>query len=121
MARDGGAERGTEVKAEMMRALDSLEGLVREGRASIARERSRQEEVRYIELCIWEEVLSFHEMTQLSKDRYTSLVSVLEGETGYVRAVGGWVRLMIPYDTPKQLLLSASVPFSVDGFFTCDT
>lgn len=28
-----------------MRALDGLEGLVREGRASIARERSRQEEV----------------------------------------------------------------------------
>lgn len=46
MARDGGAERGSEVKAEMMRALEGLEGLVREGRAAIARERSRQEEVR---------------------------------------------------------------------------
>lgn len=46
MARDGGAERGSEVKAEMMRALEGLEGLVREGRASISRERSRQEDVR---------------------------------------------------------------------------
>lgn len=46
MARDGGAERGSELKAEMMRALEGLEGLVREGRASISRERSRQEEVR---------------------------------------------------------------------------
>lgn len=45
MARDGGAERGLEVKAEMMRALEGLEGLVREGRAAISRERSRQEEV----------------------------------------------------------------------------
>ncbi|CAM9422855.1 unnamed protein product [Pylaiella littoralis] len=58
MARDGGAERGTEVKAEMMRALDSLEGLVREGRASIARERSRQEEVQTSNLLELESNLS---------------------------------------------------------------
>lgn len=45
MARDGSAERGSEVKAEMMRALADLEDLVRKGRESLAGERSRQEEV----------------------------------------------------------------------------
>lgn len=47
MARDGSAERGSEVKAEMMKALKGLEGLVQEGRACIAQERSRQEKVRH--------------------------------------------------------------------------
>ncbi|CAN0503518.1 unnamed protein product, partial [Ectocarpus sp. 12 AP-2014] len=45
MARDGGVERGSEAKAEMMRALKALEGLVKEGRAAISREQSRQEKV----------------------------------------------------------------------------
>ena len=45
MARDGSAGRGSEVKAEMMKALKGLEGLVQEGRACIAQERSRQEKV----------------------------------------------------------------------------
>eukprot|EP00752_Nemacystus_decipiens_P001844 g1778.t1 len=58
MARDGGAERGSEVKAEMMRALQGLEGLVREGRASISRERSRQEEVQSSNLLELESNLS---------------------------------------------------------------
>lgn len=45
MARDGSVERGSEVKATMMRALADLEDLVREGRESLAGARSRQEEV----------------------------------------------------------------------------
>ena len=48
MARDGSAERGSEVKAEMMKALKGLEGLVQEGRACIAQERSRQEKVQHV-------------------------------------------------------------------------
>ncbi|CAM9430862.1 unnamed protein product [Ectocarpus fasciculatus] len=45
MARDGGVERGSEAKAEMMRALKGLEDLVKEGRAAISREHSRQEKI----------------------------------------------------------------------------
>lgn len=45
MVRDGSAERGSEVKAAMMRALADLEDLVREGRESLAGARLRQEEV----------------------------------------------------------------------------
>ncbi|CAM9831568.1 unnamed protein product, partial [Laminaria digitata] len=45
MVRDGSAERGSEVKAEMMKALKGLEGLVQGGRACIAQERSRQEKI----------------------------------------------------------------------------
>lgn len=45
MARDGGVERSSEVKAEMMAALKGLEDLIKEGRGKIAKERSRQEEV----------------------------------------------------------------------------
>eukprot|EP00903_Cladosiphon_okamuranus_P008058 g7772.t1 len=58
MARDGSAERGWEVKAEMMRALEGLEGLVRDGRAAISRERSRQEEVQASNLLELESNLS---------------------------------------------------------------
>lgn len=46
MARDIGAKQSTELKAEMMRALEGLEELVKEGRAAMDEQRSRQEEVR---------------------------------------------------------------------------
>lgn len=45
VARDASARRSSEVKAEMMRALEGLEEFVRDGRAAMDRERSRQEEV----------------------------------------------------------------------------
>lgn len=45
MARDEGENYGSEIKAEMMRAFQGLEELVKEGRAAMAEERSRQEEV----------------------------------------------------------------------------
>lgn len=53
MARDGGAEQGSEVKAEMMRALKGLEGLVKEGRKAIREEKSRQEKVGMCFLVSW--------------------------------------------------------------------
>ncbi|CAM9725922.1 unnamed protein product, partial [Discosporangium mesarthrocarpum] len=45
LIRDRGMGHGKALKAEMVRALRGLEGLVREGRSAMAKERSRQEEV----------------------------------------------------------------------------